>query len=76
VNFKLSPDGNVDLGFTVQSFMTVSTQGDEVQIVVVALLAPRLLVVDMQISPGTTNLASPVIAPQYLFSQLTVELGI
>jgi len=31
----------------VKRFVTVSAQGDEVQIVVVALLAPQLLVVDM-----------------------------
>jgi hypothetical protein len=47
VNFKLSPVGKVDFGFAVQSFMAVSAQGDEVQIVVVALLAPQFLVVDM-----------------------------
>jgi hypothetical protein len=76
VNFKLSPDGNVDLGFAVQSFMAVSAQGDEVQIVVVALLAPQLLVVDMQILLGTANLAFPPIALQYLSSELVVRFGI
>jgi hypothetical protein len=60
----------------VQRFATVSAQGDEVQIVVVVLLAPQLLVVDMQILPGTTDLASPAIAPQYLFSQLVVRFAI
>jgi hypothetical protein len=60
----------------VQRFVTVSAQGDEVQIVVVALSAPQLLVVDLQILPGTTELASPVIAPQYLFPQLVIRFGI
>jgi len=60
----------------VQRFVAVSAQGDEVQIVVVALLAPQLLVVDMQILPGTTELASPAIAPQYLFSQLVIRFVI
>jgi hypothetical protein len=32
---------------SVLTFMTVSAQGDEVHIVVIALLAPQLLVVDM-----------------------------
>jgi hypothetical protein len=49
--------------------VAVGTQGDEVQIVFVALLAPQLLVVDLQILPGTADLASPAIALQYLFSQ-------
>jgi hypothetical protein len=33
----------------VQRFVTVSAQGDEVQIVVAALLTPQLLVVDLQV---------------------------
>jgi hypothetical protein len=33
-------------------------------------------VVDLQISPGTTDLALPAIAAQYLFPQLFVKLGI
>ena len=45
--------------------MAAGAQGNEVQVVVVALLAAVLLVVDMQILPGTTNLACPAIAPQY-----------
>jgi hypothetical protein len=60
----------------VLTFMAVSAQGDEVKIVVVGLLAPQFLVVDLEISPGTTGLASPAIAPQYLFSQLVVRFGI
>jgi hypothetical protein len=46
--------------------MTISAQGDKVQIVV-ALLAPQFLVVDLEISPGTTGLASPAIAPLTCF---------
>jgi hypothetical protein len=46
----------------VQRFVAGSAQGNEVQIVIVALLAPVLLVVDMQILPGATDLASPAIA--------------
>jgi hypothetical protein len=61
---------------TVQCFVAVSAQGNEVQIVVVALLAPVLLVVDMQILPGTADLASPAIAGQNLLSELVVRFGI
>lgn len=57
-------------------FVTVSAQGDEVQIVVIALLAPQVLVMDLQDLPGTTDLASPAIAAQYLFSQLVIRFGI
>jgi len=53
--------------------MAARTQRNKVQIVIVALLAPQLLVVDMQILPGTTELASPAIAPQCLFSQLVIR---
>ena len=48
--------------------LAVNALGDEVQIVVVVLLAAQLLMVDMQVLPGTADLASPAIAPQYLFS--------
>ena len=56
----------------MQRFVAVGAQGDEVQFVV-ALLAPQFLVVDMEILPGTTELASLAIAPQYLFPQLVVQ---
>ena len=56
--------------------MAHPTESDQIRIVVIALLAPQLLVVDLQILPGTTELASPAIASQYLFSQLVVRFGI
>ena len=65
-----------DFRLSVLTLMTVSAQGNQVQIVVVALLAAQFLVVDLQVLPGTTDLASPAIAPQYLFSQLVVRFGI
>jgi hypothetical protein len=60
----------------VQSFVTSSAERNQVQIVVVALLAAVLLVVDMQVLPGTTDLASPAIAGQNLLSELVVRFGI
>ena len=61
---------------SVLIFVTVSAQGDEVQIVVIALLAPRLLVVNMQILPGTTELSSQAITPPYLLPQLAIRFRI
>jgi len=52
----------------VLRFMANSAESDQVRIVIIALLAAQLLVVHVQILPGTTELASPAIAPQYLFS--------
>jgi hypothetical protein len=56
--------------------MAVDAQGNQIQIVISALLAAQLLVVDMQVLSGTTDLASPTIAAQYLLSELFVELGV
>ena len=57
-------------------FVTAGAQGDQVRVVIVALLASELLVVDLQVLPGATDLALPAIATQYLFSEVFVELGI
>jgi hypothetical protein len=56
--------------------MADSAESDQVRIVIIALLAAQLLVVHVQILPGTTELASPAITPQYLFSQLVVWFGV
>lgn len=56
--------------------MTVSAQGNEVEIVVVPLTAAQLFVMDLKVLPGTTGLASPVVAAQYLFSELAIWLRI
>ena len=55
--------------------MAAGAQGDQVRIVIRALLAAQLLVMDLQVLSGTTDLALPAIAAQYLFSELFVELG-
>ena len=57
-------------------FVTAGAQGDQVQGVIVALLAAVLLVVDLQVLPGITDLASPTIPTQNLFSELFVGFGI
>jgi hypothetical protein len=56
-------------------FVTPGTQGNQVRVVIVALLAAELLVVDLQVLPGATDLALPAIATQYLFSEVFVEVG-
>jgi hypothetical protein len=60
----------------VQSLMAASAEGNQVQIVIVSLPAAQLLVVDLQVLSGTTDLAFPVVPTQYLFSEVFVELGI
>jgi hypothetical protein len=56
--------------------MATSAESNQVRGVVVALLTAQLFVMNMQVSLGSTDLASPAIASQYLFSQLIVELSI
>ena len=57
-------------------FMATRAQGNQVQFVIGTLLTAQLLVVDLQVLSGTTDLASPAIPAQYLFSELFVGLGI
>jgi hypothetical protein len=52
----------------VLTCMTSGTQGNQVQVVIRALLATQLLVVHLQVLFAITELAPPAIAPQYLFS--------
>jgi hypothetical protein len=56
--------------------VTADAQGNQVRVVIVPPLAAELLVMDLQVLSGTTDLASPTIAAQHLFSELFVELGI
>ena len=46
--------------------MTAGAQGNQVRFVIIALLAAQLLVVDLQVLSGTTDLASPAIATAVL----------
>jgi hypothetical protein len=60
----------------VQRFVAVGTERNQVQIVVVALLAAKLLVVDLKVLSRATDLALPSVAAQYLSSQRVVRFGI
>jgi hypothetical protein len=46
----------------VQLLMAGGAKGNQVKIVIRALLAAKLLVMDLQVFPGTTDLALPAIA--------------
>ena len=46
----------------VQLFMAGGAKGNQIEIVIRALLAAKLLVMDLQVLPGTTDLALPAIA--------------
>jgi len=56
--------------------MAVSAESDQVRVFIRTLLAAQLLVVDVKILSGTTDLALPTIATQYLLLELFVGLGI
>jgi hypothetical protein len=45
----------------VLTFVTAGAQGNQVRVVIVALLAAEPLVVDLQVLPGATDLALPAI---------------
>jgi hypothetical protein len=47
---------------SMQPFVAAGAQGNEVQIVIRALLTAQLLVVDLQVLFGTTDLALPAIS--------------
>jgi hypothetical protein len=49
--------------------MAASEQGNQIQFVIRALLAAKLLVVDLQVLSEAADLALPAIAAQYLFTE-------
>ena len=53
--------------------MAVSAESDQVRVFIRTLLAAQLLVVDVKILSGTTDLASPTIATQDLLPQTFVR---
>ncbi len=76
IRLRHSDSQAVDLStWPVQTFMTVGAQCDQVRVIIIALLAAQLLV-DLKVLFGTTDLASPSVALQHLFSELVVRLGI
>jgi hypothetical protein len=56
--------------------MALGTQRNQIRVVIIALLAAQLLVMDVKVLSGTANLAFPAIALQYLFSQLVIRFAI
>ena len=49
---------------------------DQVLLGIIAALAAKFLVVNLQVRPGAAALAPPAVTPQYLFPELFVQLGI
>jgi hypothetical protein len=49
---------------------------NQIQVVIIALLAAQLLVMDLKVLSGTADLAFPAIALQHLFPQLVIRLAI
>jgi len=52
--------------------MAIKTQRDEIPFLIPTGVAAKLLVMDFEICHGTTQLASPAIAPQYLLAKFPV----
>jgi hypothetical protein len=53
---------NEGLSLPVQLLMAGGAKGNQIEIVIRALLAAKLLVMDLQVLPRTTDLALPAIA--------------
>jgi hypothetical protein len=67
--WPLGPKGS---NRAMQFFMAAGAQGDQIRVLVVALLTAQLFVMNLKVPSSTANLTSPAIAPQYLLSQLAV----
>jgi len=63
------------VAFSVYQSMAIHAQGNQILFAVVAQMASRLDVVDLQVRPTPTALASPSISPQDLLSQRPIGLG-
>jgi hypothetical protein len=73
---KLARETRADLlTRPVLAFVT-GAQGNQVRVVIVALLAAELLVVDLQVLSGTADLTLPAIAAQDLLPELVVWPGV
>jgi len=55
--------------------MTLGAQGDQVRVIIIALLAAQLLVMNLKVLSGTADLASPAIASEHLSPELVVRLA-
>ncbi len=58
------------------ALVTTSAQRNQIEIVIRTLLAAQLFVMNLQVLPGTTDLASPAVAAQNLFSKLIIRFRI
>ena len=53
--------------------MASSAERDQVLLGIIAALAAKFLVVNLQVRPGPATLASPAVAAQHLFPELVVR---
>lgn len=62
--------------FAVDRPVTVGAERNQILFTVAAKVAPRLDVVDLQVSLPSTRLAAPSVALQDLLTQLLIRLGL
>jgi hypothetical protein len=60
----------------MQERVTCDAQCNQILFRVIAALATKFLVMELQVLPGAADLASPAIAMQHVFEELIVQLGI
>jgi hypothetical protein len=60
----------------MHAIVAARTEGNQIPLIIVALLAPQLPVVDLQVLRRATKLASPTIPIQHLLTKLPVGLRI
>ena len=60
----------------MQPFMAAGAQGNQVQIVIRALLTAQLFVVDLQVLARTANLTLPPVPLHDLLAELFIRAGI
>ena len=63
------------LAVYVYESMAIRAQGNQILFAVVAQMAPSLYVMNLQVRPTSTALASPTITPQDLSSQRLIGCG-
>jgi hypothetical protein len=56
--------------------MAVSTKGNQVFFGIDTAMAAKFPVVNLQVRPGPTTLASPSVTPQHLLAKSFVQLGL
>jgi hypothetical protein len=56
--------------------MASRAQGDQVLLCIIAAVAPKFFVVNLQIGPGAATLAPPAVTSQHLLPKAIVQLGL